>query len=98
MFGNVIHDWDDYVKKMLIKKSFDALSSGSHIVIYDFFLDEERREKTDNFLISLHMQTAATGSQFTHSELKGWLSEAGFVNYQSTVLNKYQDVVIATKP
>jgi hypothetical protein len=55
MFGNVIHDWDDSVKKMLIKKTFEALPSGSHIVIYDFFLDEGRREKTDNFLISLHM-------------------------------------------
>jgi len=61
-------------------------------------LDEGRREKTDNFLISLHMQTAATGSQFTHSELKAWLTEAGFIEYTSTVLNIYQDVVVATKP
>lgn len=62
MFGNVIHDWDDSVKKVLIKKTFDALPSGSHIVIYDYFLDEGRREKTDNFLMSLHMQTITTGS------------------------------------
>jgi|LauGreDrversion4_2_1035121.scaffolds.fasta_scaffold2035778_1 hypothetical protein len=89
MFGNVIHDWPDDVKKMLIRKTFEALKPGQHIVIYDFFLDEGRREKTDNFLISLHMQTAATGSQFTHSEMKAWLTEAGFVNYRSTVLNLY---------
>ena len=39
MFGNVIHDWSDDKKKMLIKKAYEALPKGGHIVIYDFFLD-----------------------------------------------------------
>ena len=55
MLGNVLHDWDDSVKKMLIKKTFDALPSGGHIIIYDFFIDEERRTKTDVLLMSIHM-------------------------------------------
>jgi len=64
MFGNVIHDWDDDMKKMLIKKTFEALPSGGHIVIYDFFLDEGRKDKkkVDNFLMSLTMQMYCTGS------------------------------------
>ena len=40
LFGNVLHDWDDSVKVMLIKKTFDALPKGGHIMIYDFFLTE----------------------------------------------------------
>ena len=55
MFGNVLHDWDDIVKKMLIKKAYEALPAGGKIVIYDFFIDEERRVKSDVFMISLQM-------------------------------------------
>lgn len=55
LFGDILHDWGDDVKKMLIKKSFEALPKGGHILIYDYFLDEDRRKTTDNFLLSLAM-------------------------------------------
>ena len=62
MFGHVLHDWDDSVKNLLIKKTFDALPKNGYIVIYDYFVDEERKKKTHNFLMSLHMQLACTGN------------------------------------
>ncbi len=74
LFGNVLHDWDDSIKKLLIQKTFDSLPKGGYIVIYDFFLDEEKKKTTDNFLMSLHMQLAATGSQFSFSEMSEWLT------------------------
>ena len=37
VFGNVIHDWNDKTKNMLIEKSFRALKSGGKIIIYDFY-------------------------------------------------------------
>lgn len=98
MFGNILHDWNDEVKKMLIKKTFEALPKGGHIVVYDFFFDEKRREKTDVFLMSLHMQLVLTGNQFKHSEMKGMLEEAGFTEYQAFELDGYNDVAIARKP
>ena len=66
MFGNVLHDWDDDVKKMLIKKTFEALPSGGKIIIYDYFLDAGIY---DNYMMSLGMQLACTGSQFTFKEM-----------------------------
>jgi O-methyltransferase domain/Dimerisation domain len=70
LFGHVIHDWDDPTKIMLIKKAYDALEVGKYIVIYEFIVDEQDPTKTkDNFLMSLHMQTACKGSQFTRGEI-----------------------------
>jgi hypothetical protein len=57
------------------------LPKGGHIVIYDYFLDEEKKKKTDNFLMSLHMQLACcSGSQYTLSEISEWLTTTGFSN------------------
>jgi len=99
MFGNVIHDWDDDVKRMLIKKAYAALPKGGHIVIYDFYTDieEGKPHRTDNFLMSVHMQMACTGSQFTSKEMCSMLAEVGFGNFQIHKIDLYNDVAIATK-
>jgi SAM-dependent methyltransferase len=81
LFGNVIHDWNDEVKQMLMGKAFKALKSGGRIIIHEFFLDEEKKEKTFSFTLSLHMQlVTADGNQNTPSEMAKMLEKAGFVN------------------
>jgi hypothetical protein len=67
---------------LLIQKAFDALPKGGHILIYENFLDEEKKSAKDGFLISLHMQLAATGSQLTYSEMTSWLAAVGFTNFK----------------
>lgn len=39
MYGNVIHDWPDETKLMLLKKAYDALNPGGYLIVYDFFAD-----------------------------------------------------------
>ena len=77
------------MREMLIMKSYEALPKGGHIAIYDFYLDEKAptRGKADNYLLSIHMQTLATGSQFSFSEMKRWLEAAGFVDIQTFKLD-----------
>ncbi len=101
VFGNVLHDWSDQVKNMLIEKSFRALKKGGKIIIYDFFLDEDKCDpsRIDQFLMSIHMQLVTNhGSQFSFSEMTAMLTKAGFTNIQYTRINKHQDVAVATKP
>lgn len=101
VYGNVIHDWDDQVKNMLIEKSFRALKKGGKIIIYDFYLDDDKCDPTriDSFLMSIHMQLATNGgSQFSFSEMKEMLTKAGFTDVHFTRINKHQDVAVATKP
>ena len=46
LFGNVIHDWKDSIKHMLIEKAFKALKSGGKLIIYDFYLDDAKCDPT----------------------------------------------------
>ena len=66
------------MKRMLIKKAYDSLPVGGYIVVYDFYVDEDRREKAEAMMMSLHMQLVCTGNQFTFTEMEALLKEAGF--------------------
>ena len=41
--GHVLHDWDLSTKKMLLKKSRDALPAGGALIVYDMMIDDARR-------------------------------------------------------
>lgn len=96
VFGNVMHNWELKVRKELMRKSFESLSKGGKIIIYDYFLDEES-SKLPSYLMSLHMQMVCRGSQFTFAEMKGWLEEAGFSEVAIESLDGRMEACIATK-
>ena len=70
LFGNVIHDWNNDIKKLLLQKAYDALPENGFIIIYDFFMDNERQEKLHSMLMSVYMHIALDGSQFTFKEMR----------------------------
>jgi chemotaxis methyl-accepting protein methylase len=41
MFGNVLHNWEDENKLLLLKKAYAALKPGGRIIVYDAFIDDE---------------------------------------------------------
>jgi hypothetical protein len=76
---------------MLIEKSFKALKSGGKIIIYDLYFDEDKSDpsRIDSFLMSIHMQLATKGgSQFSYTEMKQMLTNAGFTDVKFTRINK----------
>ena len=85
LFGNMFHGWDDSVKRMLFKKTFDALPSGGYILFYEYFLDDG---VCINYIMSLTMQLSGGGRQFTFKEVEAWLTEAGFVGAEIRKLDK----------
>ena len=97
IMGNIIHDWPDNIKTMLIQKAYDALEENGYLIIYDFFADNERKQTNHTFLMSLHMQLCFKGSQFTFAQAETWFKEAGFTNIKSHKLDDYQDAMVGQK-
>src|SRR5712691_10501886 len=42
---HILHDWDLAQKKMLLKKSYDALPSGGAVIVYDAIINDARSIK-----------------------------------------------------
>jgi hypothetical protein len=51
---------------LLLKKAYDTLEDGGLLVIYEQFIDNERRSKTNSLLVSLNIHLVSGGSQFTY--------------------------------
>jgi hypothetical protein len=54
IFGNILHDWDNNTKLMLLQKASEAIKEDGFVIIYEHFLDEDRT-KLNPLLMSLHM-------------------------------------------
>jgi len=97
MFGNVLHNWEDENKLLLLKKAYAALKPGGKLVVYDAFIDDEQVEKTPSILMSLNMQLVCKGSQFTYKQFAKWLTDVGFVNFENFHIESCHDAIVATK-
>jgi ketosteroid isomerase-like protein/SAM-dependent methyltransferase len=79
VLGHVLHDWDLATKRTLLRKAREALAPGGRVVIYDTLIDDDRRERTQSLLMSLHMLLESPGGfDYTEADCLAWLAEAGF--------------------
>ncbi len=77
--GMILHDWNLDVKKMLIRKAFDALPAGGAFVAIENIIDDERRENAFGLLMSLNMLIEfGDACDFTGADFRSWCLEAGF--------------------
>jgi chemotaxis methyl-accepting protein methylase len=97
MFGNVIHDWDDENKLLLLKKAYAALKPGGRIIVYDSFIDDEQVKSTPSLLMSLNMQLVCRGSQFTYKQFTKWMTEVGFANIETHHIDACHDAIIGVR-
>jgi hypothetical protein len=79
IMGHILHDWDLSVKKMLLKKAYDALPEGGALIIHEALIDDDRRTNAFGLLMSLNMLIETPGGfDYTGADCKGWMKEAGF--------------------
>ncbi|WP_411818535.1 methyltransferase [Hyphococcus sp. DH-69] len=77
--GNILHDWNLDVKKMLITKAYEALPSGGAFIAIENIIDDERRENAFGLLMSLNMLVeTGDGFDYTGADFDGWCKEVGF--------------------
>lgn len=96
--GNILHDWNYEIKKMLIKKAYSALPDGGALVIIECLIDEERKINTSGLLMSLNMLLLTEGGyDFTPSNFFEIAKEIGFKKTELLPLSGDSDAAIVYK-
>jgi O-methyltransferase domain/Dimerisation domain len=79
MMGHILHDWDLEVKRMLVRKAWEALPDGGAFIAYDCVIDDDRSTNAFGLLMSLNMLIETPGGfDYTGADCVGWMKEAGF--------------------
>jgi hypothetical protein len=95
--GRILHNWEPSVRAMLLKKAHRAISPGGALIVYDPLIDEERRQP-HGLLSSLNMLIETKGgSEYTATECRSWMAEAGFENISSEPLADVHTAVFGYK-
>jgi hypothetical protein len=98
VMGNVLHDWDDDQKRVLIKKAHASLSDGGRFIAIENVIDDARRENTFGLLMSLNMLIETPGgSDYTAAQFDEWCREAGFTRTEVVPLAGPASAAIAYK-
>jgi hypothetical protein len=98
MMGHILHDWDLDIKKMLIRKAYEALPSGGAFIAYDAIIDDDRSQNTFGLLMSLNMLIETPGGfDYSGADCIAWMQEAGFHDIRVEHLVGPDSMVIGIK-
>jgi 3-hydroxy-5-methyl-1-naphthoate 3-O-methyltransferase len=78
LYSNVLHDWDEPVVRVLLKKSYDALPPGGRIMIHDAYLNPEKNGPLHVAEYSVLLMHSSEGRCYSTLEMERYLVEAGF--------------------
>jgi hypothetical protein len=79
VMGNILGDWSLPERKALLARAYEALAAGGALIVYEQFVDDERRERAVSLLASLNMLIETPGGgTFTGAECRSWMAAAGF--------------------
>jgi hypothetical protein len=99
IFSHVLHDWGVEERRQLVGKAFEALPPGGALLVIDPMIDDDRRGTETALLTSLNMlMVTPHGSEYTASECREWLREAGFAEVRSFALGTHNTLLEARKP
>jgi len=79
MMGHILHDWNLEIKRMLVRKAYEALPNGGAYIVYESIIDDDRTKNVFGLLMSLNMLIETSdGFDYTGADCSGWMKEAGF--------------------
>lgn len=98
VMSEVLHDFGEEQRGVLIKKAFEALPTGGRLVIIELLIDDERKENIQGLLMSLLMHLVTEGgSNFSRKDCDDMAKKAGFAKTELMKLVPPLDAVIAYK-
>lgn len=96
--GNILHDWSEDEKLLLMKKAFDSLPNGGAFIAIENVIDNERRSNVFGLLMSLNMLIETTdGFDYTFTDFSHWANIAGFSRTELLPLTGPSSAAIAFK-
>jgi hypothetical protein len=79
IMGNILHDWNEAEKQLLIDKAYAGLPSGGVLVAVENVIDDDHRANAFGLLMSLNMLIETPGGfDYTGAQFDGWARAAGF--------------------
>jgi ubiquinone/menaquinone biosynthesis C-methylase UbiE len=97
--GHILHSEGRERSRRLLKKTFNALSSGGTIAIAEFMVNHDRTGPPMGLLFAVNMLVnTQVGDTFSFEEMSGWLREAGFKKPRLLDVPSVSPLVLATKP
>lgn len=79
VMGNILHDWDEENKLMLMKKAYEVLPSGGAFVAIENIIDDERKKNVFGMMMSLNMLIeTGKGFDYTFADFNIWAKTVGF--------------------
>lgn len=98
VMGNILHDWSEEKKLILIKKAFDALPVGGAFVAIENVIDNQRSQNVFGLTMSLNMLIETEeGFDYTLSDFENWAKQAGFKTVEQIPLAGPSSAAIAYK-
>lgn len=98
ILGNIMHSEGERFSRELLKRIHPALKNSGRIAIIDILPDDQRTGPQSSLLVALAMLLdTEEGDLFTLSEYKDWLTEAGYVCFDTIGIGSHSPLVIAHK-
>ena len=96
--GNILHDWSEDEKLLLMKKSYDALPEGGAFIAIENVIDPERKKNAFGLLMSLNMLIETTkGFDYSTKDFSNWANIVGFSSVDFIPLAGPSSAAIAYK-
>ena len=83
LMSQIMHSNTVQTCQMLCRKAFASLDPGGRCVIHEFVLNDDAASPAGPALFSLNMLLGTPGRSYTDSELRSWLTAAGFTDIES---------------
>ena len=98
--GHILHSEGEERSRLLLKKTFDALTPGGTIAIAEILVDPDRRGPLPALMFAVNMLVHTDhGDTFSLHEISAWLREAGFEDVRTIdAPGLARQLIVATKP
>jgi predicted O-methyltransferase YrrM len=98
VMGNILHDWDNNQKQLLINKAYRSLNRGGRLIAIENVIDDHRRHNSFGLLMSLNMLIETSGGcDYTGEQFDLWCRTAGFTHTDIVPLTGPTSAAIAHK-